>query len=94
MMINADSLKTAARLQAIEMLLAQTYALLQTALKIPDDAVEISNGQNLEALARSAIPGLPPELSDHYAAELHDAVVRLQSMVREIRDAGRQTLSG
>lgn len=93
-MSDTDSIKTEARLRAIELSVCQAHALLQAALKIPDAVIQQADKRNREVLTRNAIPSLPPELSDHYASELHDAIVRLQVLTQELRDAGRQTLSG
>lgn len=88
-MIDAETIKLGARLAAIEFTVAQAYALIQFQLKITPEQAEQAYETARATLSTHSLPGLPPELSDHYAAELHDAVVRLQNLTKAFREAAR-----
>ena len=88
-MIDAQTIKLEARLAALEYTVAQAHALIQWQLKITPEQAEQAYGTNRATLSTHSVPGLSPELSDHYAAELHDAVVRLQTMTKAFRAAVR-----
>ena len=84
-MIDAQMIKMEARLAAIEYTVAQAHALIQLQLKITPEQAEQAYETNRATLSTHSVAGQPPELSDHYAAELHDAVVRLQRLTKAFR---------
>ncbi len=86
-MIDAQMIKLEARLAEIEFAIAQAHALIQWQLKITPEQAEKVYETNRALLSANAIPGMAPELSDHYAAELHDAVLRIQTMTKVFRAA-------
>ena len=84
-MIDAQTVKIEARLFAIEVAVAQAHALIQWQLKITPAQAKQVYEKNRAMLSEYAEPRLPPALSDHYAAELHDAVTRLQALIEAFR---------
>lgn len=84
-MTDAQTITLEARLAAIEFSVAQAHALIQWQLKITPEQAEQAYETNRATLSTHAEARLPPELSDHYAAELHDAVARLQAMTKAFR---------
>lgn len=84
-MINAETVRLEARLAAMEFAIAQAHALIQWQLGITDEQARQVYEKSGVAFAQYTVPGIPPEFSDHYAAELHDAVLRLQTMTKAIR---------
>jgi len=88
-MTDAQTIKLEARLAAIEFTVAQAHALIQSQLKITPEQAEQAYETTRATLSTHFVAGSPPELSDHYAAELHDAVVRLQKLTKAFRAAAR-----
>ena len=74
----------------MEFFVAQTRAMIQWQMGITDEQAKIAYDQSAATLANNSVPGIPPELSDHWAAELRDAVEKLQDMSRVFRAQGRQ----
>ena len=75
--MEGQNLRAELRLQAVEYVLNQLNVAFFQNLQIPTALVEQLHQQVLATLSAQAVPGLPAELSDHAAAELHDAVERL-----------------
>ncbi len=86
-MIDAETIRLEARIAAIEIAVAQAHALIQWQLKITPEQAEQAFETIRATLSTHVEARLPPELSDHWAAELHDAVARLQAMTKAFRAA-------
>lgn len=84
-MIDAQTINLEARLAAIEFAVAQAHAVIQWHLEITPEQAEKAYEAIRATLSTHVEARLPPELSDHYAAELHDAVTRLQAMTKAFR---------
>jgi len=87
-MIDAQTIRLEARLAAMEIFVAQTRAMIQWQMGITDEQAKVAYDQSVGSLVNNSVSGIPPELSDHWAAELHDAFKKLQDMSRAFRAQG------
>jgi hypothetical protein len=85
--MNEAEIKHEIRLLAIEQMLGNLYVTIYRAFRVSDAEMKEAHEGLLETMRTDTIPSADPALSDLAAAELHDAVERLISMIEQMRKA-------
>jgi len=89
--MNEDEAKLNMRLYALELLVANVFAMLCTLDPLPDDFLARIQKQMIKAAQKQGFPGFDPAESDFLSAELEAALSRLLGMAGSQIHAGRGT---
>lgn len=86
-MIDEDATKREARISAIEFMIAEAFSALYRGL--PPQAIHDRHDALCAGLAKRAVSGVDPALSDLYSAEAEDALRELTRLIETYIGAPR-----